>query len=162
MARIATGDADAALDIVQDAMFILVKKYRHKPEKQWKPLFYRILQNRIRDWYRRSRVRNRWRSWLGGKNPDEDRAEGDPLENFADPSGDNPDRTVMRKEASRAIVSALAKLPLRQNQAFMLRIWEGLSVSETARAMRCSEGSVKTHSARAIKALRSRLEGYRP
>ena len=162
MARIATGDADVSLDIVQDAMFMLVKKYRHKPEKLWKPLFYRILQNRIRDWYRRSRVRNRWRTWLGGKNSDEDRAEGDPLENIADPSGDDPARAAMRGEASRAIAAALSKLPLRQNQAFMLRFWEGLSVSETAIAMRCSEGAVKTHSARATKSLRSRLEGYRP
>jgi len=162
MAKIATGDVDVSLDIVQDAMFVLVKKYRNKPEHQWKPLFFRILQNRIRDWYRRSNVRNRWRTWLNGKKSDEDRVEGNPLDNIADPSGENPARVIMRGEVSKAIISALAKLPLRQHQTFMLRFWEGLSVSETATAMRCSEGAVKTHSARALKSLRISLEDHWP
>ena len=162
MAKLATGDADISLDIVQDAMFILVKKYRNKPQDQWKPLFYRILQNRIRDWYRRSSVRNRWRIWLNVQKFDGNRVDGDPLDTIADPSGENPAHLALRSEVSKAIMSALAKLPLRQHQTFMLRFWEGLSVSETAAAMRCSEGAVKTHSARALKSLRSSLEDHWP
>jgi RNA polymerase sigma-70 factor (ECF subfamily) len=162
MAKMATGDVEESLDIVQDAMFTLVKKYRHKPENQWKPLFYRILQNRIRDWQRRSRVRMRWRTWLTGKSSDEDSARNDPLENLADPSGEDPDRAAVREEVHQAITAALEKLSHRQQQTFMLRIWEGLSVAETATAMQCSQGSVKTHCSRALKALRGNLEGYRP
>lgn len=162
IAKTATGDVDESLDIVQDAMFTIVKKYRNKPENQWKPLFYRILQNRIRDWHRRSKVRNRWRTWLKGKPSDEDPATSDPLENVVDPQGDNPARATMRGEISRAITAALERLPLRQQQVFLLRYWEGLSVSETAAAIQCSEGSVKTHSSRAIKSLRTSLEDHWP
>ena len=162
MAKIATGDVDESLDIVQDAMLLLVKKYRNKPEDQWKPLFYRILQNRIRDWYRRTRVRNRWRTWLVGRPKGEGRNEGDPLDNIADPRRENPARLAVQGEAGEAITAALAQLPLRQHQVFMLRIWEGLSVAETAAAMRCSQGAVKTHSSRALISLRRILEDHRP
>ncbi len=162
MAKIATGDVDESMDIVQDAMFAMVKKYRNKPNNQWKPLFHRILQNCIRDWYRRSSVRSRWRILLHGKQRDEDRPGCDPLENIAGSSCENPDRLAMRGEVFRALASALAKLPLRQQQVFMLRAWEGLPVSETAAAMQCSEGSVKTHYSRAIQSLRSRLEDHWP
>lgn len=162
MAKIATGDVDESMDIVQDAMLALVNKYRHKPEPLWKPLFYRILQNRIRDWYRRSTVRSRWRTWLGGKQPDGKNADSDPLDNFADPSGENPDLAVMRGEVTNALTAALAQLPLRQQQAFLLRAWEGLSVRETAAAMQCSQGSIKTHYARALTSLRNKLEDHWP
>ena len=162
MAKIATGDVDESLDIVQDAMLMLVKKYRNKPEDQWKPLFYRILQNRIRDWYRRTRVRNRWRTWLDVKTKDDGCVEGDPLDNIADPRDDNPAQLAIQEETGEAITSALAQLPIRQNQVFMLRVWEGLSVAETAAAMGCSQGAVKTHTSRALKSLRRILEDHRP
>jgi len=88
--------------------------------------------------------------------------DGDPLDNMGDPRGEDPSRQAMRVEASQAIMASLAKLPLRQQQAFMLRAWEGLSVAETAIAMRCSQGSVKTHYSRAIRALRNRLKDHWP
>lgn len=162
MAKIATGDVDDAMDIVQDAMFALVKKYRRKPEHLWKPLFYKILQNRIRDWYRRSGVRSRWHVWLRDKQTDDGCRDGDPLDNMADPRGEDPSRQTMRGEASKAIMASLTKLPWRQQQAFLLRAWEGLSVSETAMAMQCSQGSVKTHYSRAIRAMRNRLKDHWP
>jgi RNA polymerase sigma-70 factor (ECF subfamily) len=162
MAKLATGDVDEAMDIVQDAMLALVKKYRHKPEHLWKPLFYRILQNRIRDWYRRSQVKNRWRIWLRRHNQPEDRPDGDPLENVPAPRGERPDNIAMQDQTFEALAAALRQLPLRQQQAFLLRTWEGLDVSETAAAMRCSAGSVKTHYSRAVKALRSKLEEHWP
>ena len=162
MARIATGDVDESMDIVQDAMLALVKKYHNKPEDSWKPLFYRILQNRIRDWYRRTKVRNRWRIWLGGEQPEENGVESDLINNVADPHGEDPDSAVMRSETADALTAALAQLPLKQQQTFMLRAWEGLSVRETATAMQCSQGTIKTHYARALASLRNRLEDHWP
>lgn len=162
MAQIATGDSDEALDIVQDAMLSLVAKYRKKPENLWKPLFYRILQNRIRDWYRRTQVRKRWRAWLYPKqNAREDNAD-DPIENVAAPGSSNPAHLTLVGDASKALEAALQKLSLRQQQAFLLRAWEGLSVADTAIAMQCSNGSVKTHYARAVKTLRAMLEDHWP
>jgi RNA polymerase sigma-70 factor (ECF subfamily) len=160
MAQIATGSREEALDIVQDAMFGLVKRYSQKSEEAWKPLFFRILQSRIRDWYRRSKVRRRWRIWLDKRQrPDGQDAE-DPLATLADPKSHNPAEQAILADFTAALDSALRSLSLRQQQAFLLRAWEGMSVSETAVAMGCSEGSVKTHYSRAVQALRNLLEGY--
>ena len=160
MAHIATGSREEALDIVQDAMFGLVKRYSEKSEKEWKPLFFRILQSRIRDWYRRNRVRRRWRIWLdSGHKPDGKEGE-DPLATLADPNAHNPAEESILADATAALDSALRTLTLRQQQAFLLRAWEGMSLRETAVAMKCSEGSVKSHYSRAVHALRNLLEEY--
>lgn len=152
IAQIATSHSDDAFDIVQDAMFKLVEKYAGKDEAQWPALFHRILQSRIRDWYRRNTVRNRFRAWLGGA---ED--EGDPLQAVADDAGRSPEVELQNDLSINALERALGNLPLRQQQAFMLRAWEGLDVRETASAMACSEGSVKTHYSRAVHTLREAL-----
>jgi RNA polymerase sigma-70 factor (ECF subfamily) len=153
MARIATSNSDDALDIVQDAMLKLVEKYGDKSEAELGPLVHCILQSRIRDWYRRSSVRNRFRSWLGS---DDDDAE-DPLLQIADPAGRSPDEILAARGGIEALEVALRQLPLRQQQVFLLRAWEGLDVRETAKAMSCAEGSVKTHYSRALATLRSKL-----
>ena len=160
MAWIATGNREDALDIVQDAMLRLVKGYAGRPEAEWPPLFQRIVQSSIRDWYRRSRVRNRWRQWLGF-GPDADDG-GDPLETTIASQAPGPDGALAASHAIDALDAALRALPLRQQQAFLLRQWEGLSVAETAAAMGISEGSVKTHHSRAVQALRDRLEDHWP
>lgn len=153
MARIATRNSDDALDIVQDAMLKLVEKYADRGEAELGPLFHCILQSRIRDWYRRSSVRNRLRSWLGS----DDESEEDPLQLIADPAGRSPDEILAARGGIEALEEALTSLPLRQQQAFLLRAWEGLDVKDTARAMKCAEGSVKTHYSRALAALRVKL-----
>jgi RNA polymerase sigma-70 factor (ECF subfamily) len=152
IARIATGNEDDALEIVQDAMLRLVQRYANKPSAEWPALFHRILQSRIRDWYRRSAVRNRLRVWFG----DSDEGE-DPLQNQPDPLGEGPQQALHFGRFGSELERALNALPNRQQQAFLLRAWEGMSVEETAQAMGCSTGSVKTHYSRAIKALRERL-----
>jgi len=157
MAEMATSDREEALDLVQEAMFSFVRHYATKPRDQWMPLFYRVLQNRIRDWYRRSKVRNRWRSWLGFR----DEPEKDALQAVADPRGETPESSVDRMETGAAIAAALGELPLRQQQAFMLRNWEGLDVATTARIMGCSQGSVKTHLSRARQNLQKQLKAHR-
>ena len=142
-------DTDDALDAVQEAMLSLARRYAQRPEEEWTPLFYRILQSRIRDCQRRRMVRNRVMSFFGGQR-DEEGDSPDPVESAPDPHGVDPAEQVAQGAAMQALESAMESLPTRQREAFLLRILEGLDVAETARAMGCSEGSVKTHLSRAI------------
>lgn len=154
IARIAVRHDDDALDIVQDAMLQLARRYGRRPEEEWRPLFYRILQNRIRDCQRRRAVRARIMSWLPGMTEDDER---DPMESVPDAATPMPHEQFATDQAMQALEGALAELPGRQQEAFMLRNLEGLDVAETASAMGCSEGSVKTHYSRAVHTLRERL-----
>jgi RNA polymerase sigma-70 factor (ECF subfamily) len=154
-AEIAVRDRDEALDLVQDAMIKLARNYGRRPEGEWTPLFYRILQNGIRDWHRRQAVRNRVMVWFGrGTGRD---TEYDPVAMAPDPAGRAPDEELQAAEAMERLESAVARLPARQREAFMLRTFEGLDVAGTATAMGCSEGSVKTHYSRAVHSLRDAL-----
>lgn len=157
MAYLATRHRDDALDIVQDAMCGLVRSYSDRGEAELKPLFYRILNARIVDWSRRRKVRSVWMRVLGSRR---DEPDSDPLESVPDPAALDPETAVGRAAAMARLERALHALPARQRQAFLLRIWEGMDVSETARAMACSEGSVKTHLSRAVHALREVLEDH--
>ncbi|MGE0114641.1 MAG: RNA polymerase sigma factor [Steroidobacteraceae bacterium] len=155
IARMALRDDDEALDIVQDAMLKLARSYAMRPSEEWRPLFYRILNNRIRDWQRRRTVRNKLFGWLPGLQ--HDRAEdSDPYEAVPDPQ-QGPGERVMLGDAMVLLEQALAELPQRQREAFALRNFEGLDVAATALAMGCTEGSVKTHYSRAVHTLRARL-----
>src|SRR5262249_21716905 len=78
IAQAALRHEDDALDAVQDAMLQLARAYSNRPPEEWKPLFYRILENRIRDMQRRRTVRGRVISWLPFKN-DDDEDEQDPI-----------------------------------------------------------------------------------
>ena len=155
IAQIALRDADDALDAVQDAMLQLVRRYAARPAAEWKPLFYRILENRVRDQHRRRSVRNRIFAWLPGREDGEEDA-ADPIATAGDPAP-GPETDVESDEALAALEAALRQLPERQRQAFLLRNFEGLDVAGTALAMGCSAGSVKTHYFRAVQALRGRL-----
>jgi RNA polymerase sigma-70 factor (ECF subfamily) len=154
-AEIAVRDRDEALDLVQDAMIKLARNYAGQPEEEWTPLFYRILQNGIRDWHRRRMVRNRVMVWFGrSSTPDDDY---DPVAQAPDPMGRTPDEQLESQQAMQTLEHAVAELPARQREAFMLRTFEGLDVAGTAVAMGCSEGSVKTHYSRAVHTLRDVL-----
>jgi len=153
IARVTVRDADESLDIVQDAMIRLVRSYGSRPASEWKPLFYRILKNRIRDWHRRAVVRNRVVSFFGGNSAED----YDPVATAPAPQQDNPVEQLERDDAMEALADALRQLPARQREAFVLRNFEGLNVAETATAMDCSQGSVKTHHARAVGRLRKLL-----
>lgn len=163
MAEFATGSRDVALDLVQDAMMRLVQRYAGRPSDQWPPLFHRILQNRIRDWQRREGLRRRLRVWVGGQGaPDPEDAAADPMDTLPDPCAEDPLARLADGQAAQALEQALRTLPRRQQQTFLLRVWEGLGVADTARAMGCSEGSVKTHFSRAVRTLRRQLEAHWP
>lgn len=147
------------MDLVQEAMLKLTQHYVSKDETEWGPLFHRILQSKIRDWYRRIAVRNRLRVWLGQT---DESGGSSALEQVPDTCSIGADERLSQKQASHALEVALRALPLRQQQAFLLRIWEEYDVAQTARIMGCSEGSVKTHLFRAVHALRDRLGEYWP
>jgi RNA polymerase sigma-70 factor (ECF subfamily) len=145
-----------ALDAVQDAMLQLARAYADRPAEEWRPLFYRILENRIRDMQRRRTVRARIMAWLPGQRDEEGEEPFDPISQA--PSEEvTPVRRLELDEAMTELEKALHDLPNRQRQAFLLRNLEGLDVAQVAAAMGCSEGSVKTHHFRALKALRARL-----
>lgn len=152
MAYFAVQDRDEALDIVQDAMLNLVRRYGSAACEEWPPLFHRILQHRIRDHYRRQKVRAVVRGWFGrDDNDDQD-------EEMATPATTpGPQEQLMQGQTAQQLNRAIEALPLRQQQVFLLRAWEGLDVRDTAVAVGCSEGSVKTHYSRAIARLRELL-----
>ena len=160
MATISTGNPDDALDIVQDAMMKLACRYGNRQENEWGGLFHRILQNTITDWHRRSRVRSKWQQLFHQREHDDPHP--DPIQSLPDPVAEEPVRSLTGSEAMKALEQAIHILPLRQQQAFLLRLWEGLSVAGTAQAMGCSEGSVKTLYSRAVTKLREKLKGYWP
>lgn len=150
-----------ALDAVQEAMTQLVARYRDKNWEEWRPLFYRILHSKIIDAHRKRKLQQRFSGWLGsGRDHGENDDIEDPLQNAAGPEHLAPEPRRQNAEAVAKLDVAIQRLPVRQQQAFMLRCWEGLSTRETACAMRCSEGSVKTHYSRAIHSLRSVLGDY--
>lgn len=155
IAEIAVRDRDEALDLVQDAMIKLARNYSARSSDEWTPLFYRILQNGVRDWHRRRAVRNRVMVWFGKAKPEDN--DYDVVASAPDPMGRTPDENLQNSEAMQDMELAVHELPARQREAFTLRTYEGLDVAGTAVAMGCSEGSVKTHYSRAIHALRDKL-----
>lgn len=160
MAYAALRDRDEALDVVQDAMLRLVRSYLDKPSSDWLPLFYRILNNRIHDGFRARKTHRLRFGWLGGVATED--PEPDPFERIADPAPHTPADRLEQQRQSAALERAVGTLPRRQREAFMLRCWEGMSTEDAARAMGCTQGSVKTHYFRALQALRAQLEDFRP
>ena len=156
MAEIETRNASDAIDLVQDAMEALMQKYVRKPPEEWRPLFYRILQNKIKDWRRKSFVRQRFHMVRSG-----DESEAEVVETQIESSTMSPEQQYTQDISLERLQSALNRLSSRQRQTFLLRIWEGFDVAETARIMRCSTGSVKTHLSRAMGVLQDILQHYR-
>ena len=155
VAELALGQREDALDAVQEAMIRLVR-YRDRPAPDWSPLFWSILRRQLTDRHRRNAVRRRVMGWLGRGDASRD----DLVEAQADPHED-PARRHADGEAWRALSAAVQALPRRQRECFLLRELQGLDVAGTARAMGCSEGSVKTHLSRAMAALRRNLGDWK-
>ena len=155
-------DEHAALDIVQDAMLKLADKYAANPTEELPLVFQRILQNTIRDYYRRQKVRSAWTTLFSSLSPKNEEDEYDPLDTLQDKDNNSqapaPDVSLERSQVIALIEKALIDLPARQREAFLLRYWEDMDTAETAAAMGCSEGSVKTHCSRATHALATALK----
>jgi RNA polymerase sigma-70 factor, ECF subfamily len=147
---------------VQDAMLRLAEKYGDRQAADLPLLFHRIVQNAIRDWYRRQKVRALWvvpfAALLGGS-AEADEQE-DPLDKFRPDGGstDAPSERLERRQLVEILEQEIGRLPARQREAFLMRYFQELDVAETALAMGCSEGSVKTHCSRAARALASALK----
>ena len=160
-ALFAVRDEHVALDIVQDAMLKLAEKYGDKPLTELPMLFQRILQNTIRDYYRRQKVRSMWTTLMSSLIPQHEQDDFDPLEALQDDGNNSqfskPDASLEQSQLLDIIESELVKLPARQREAFLLRYWEDMDTAETAAVMGCSEGSVKTHCSRATHALAAAL-----
>ncbi|MBB5271069.1 RNA polymerase sigma factor [Quisquiliibacterium transsilvanicum] len=162
-AMFAVRDEDASLDLVQDAMLKLAEKYADKPAAELPMLFHRILQNGITDHFRRQKVRNTWTTLFSSLIPkDSDGSDYDPLDMLeaqeGSPRAESAADQVERAQVLGAIEAEIGKLPARQREAFLMRYWEEMDVAETASAMGCSEGSVKTHCSRATHALARALK----
>jgi RNA polymerase sigma-70 factor (ECF subfamily) len=157
----AVRDEHTALDIVQDAMLKLAENYADRPANELPMLFQRILQNTIRDFYRRQKVRSMWTSLMSSLIPQHIDEDYDPLESLQDENNNSqsprPDASLEQSQLIVIIENELKKLPARQREAFLLRYWEEMDTAETAAAMGCSEGSVKTHCSRATHALAAAL-----
>lgn len=157
LVRLRLGNPDDAHDVVQDGMERFVRHYRDRPREEWTRLFYGIIHNRVRDYYRHGQVRKRL---LKDNSPDEEDRQ-DPMERFEGPSSLRPERQVGEERSMQALVVAVSDLPQRQQEAVTLRVIQGLDVEETAKAMGCSQGSVKTHLSRALASLREELGEHR-
>ncbi len=163
MALMATGNRDDALEIVQDAMFKLVQKYSNKEPASWGPLFTRILQNRIKNWYRRQSLTRRWFGRGATENVEQNERDAAAETSVELPDAfahSTPATEAQQQRFMNALEAALRDLPLRQQQVFLLRAVQGLDVGETAAAMSCSAGSVKTHYSRALQKLKLQLAEY--
>ncbi len=160
-ALFAVRDDEAALDIVQDSMLKLAEKYGDKPAGELPMLFQRILQNTIRDYYRRQKVRSLWTTLLSAFTPSDD-DDFDPLETLEVEQGSyspaTPHASLEQTQVLAIIEEEVKKLPPRQREAFLMRYWEDMDIAETAAAMGCSEGSVKTHCSRATHSLATALK----
>lgn len=158
IAQFATHNRDDALELVQESMMKLVQNYAGRTANDWNALFYSILQSRIRDWHRRQSVRNRFRHWFSR---DDDENTEDQLEQLPAAPSSNPALQLSNEQFMESLQDELGALPYRQQQVFLLRVWEGFDVAQTAAVMQCSESAVKTHHARALEKLRKKLEEHR-
>jgi len=152
IANMSLKNQDDALDVVQDVMLKFVDKYKHKPSQHWAPLFFRMVQNRITDFHRKN-SQNKKRFTFFENNTDKD-----PVEQVEDDSHSSILEIIETTMQIKQLQTALHNLPARQLQAFMCRLWEGLSIAQTAKSMKCSQGSVKTHLFRALKQIRIQLK----
>jgi len=157
----AVRNEETALDLVQDSMLKLAEKYGNRPAEEFPLLFQRIMQNTIRDHYRRSKIRSLWTTLLSAFGSD-DEDDHDPLETMEVETGtftqNTPDGRFQQAQVLDMIEKEIKQLPARQREAFLMRYWEDMDVAETAAAMGCSEGSVKTHCSRATHTLANALK----
>lgn len=158
IAVIALSDHDEALDVVQDTMIRLVQKYQDRPSDEWRTLFFTILHNRITDSHRKNTLRSRLFGWFERSTNKE--AENDPLERVSHYVGLQPEQQLAHSGALTQVDTVLQALSLRQQQAFWMRMVEGLDTKTTAEVMGCSAGSVKTHLSRAMAVLKEELEDH--
>lgn len=160
MMETATGQHDVARDLVQESFIALYQHYAQRPLAEWTPLFYTILNHRLMDWHRQETRKQKRFGWFRSLSADDDALHDDPILNVEDEHNIDPADFMSKSHTMEEIKQAISRLPLRQQQAFLLRAWENLDTKTTAGIMDCSEGSVKTHYHRAIQALKQSLSQF--
>ena len=150
IAFISLKNHDDALDVVQDVMVKFVEKYKHKKCDTWTSIFYRMIQNRITDFHRKNTQQKKYFKLFYLEDSNE-------IDEIKDVNYTSSLKQIEQNMQIEHLQSALQNLPTRQLQAYICRIWEGLSVKETAKSMKCSQGSVKTHLFRALKQLKNEM-----
>lgn len=162
MMESSSGHHDVAMDIVQESFIALHQNYLKRPVEEWTPLFYTILNHRLMDWHRREQRKQKRFAWFKPILMELEESEVDPALLVEDTRNINPAEFLSQSHTIEEIQKAIARLPIRQQQAFLLRAWENMDTKTTAQIMECSEGSVKTHYHRAIQTLRSNLSQFDP
>lgn len=157
IAHLATHCEADALDIVQEAMFKLASKYANLSPEEWKPLFFKILENRIMDWHRKQVLKKKIFFWVSDKSSSDDEYSETLNNEIESTELANPENEMASEQLGKHLLSCIAQLPVQQQQCFILRSWEGFSINETANAMNINENSVKTHYARALKKLNENI-----
>lgn len=159
MANMALHNEADALDVVQDTMIKLATKYADlNDEQQWRALFFKMLENRIKDFYRKQ---NRWHKifeFAGKFQKDDEESVDEDTNGRQGIDEEGPEQILQFTQSSEEIIALIETLPLKQQQCFLLRSWEGFSVKETAEAMEIGEGSVKTHYHRAVQKIKEALD----
>ncbi len=156
MAYLSTSSRDDALELVQEAMLQLVKRYADKPDNELKVLFYRILSSKITDWYRKTAFRSRYHAFFSKESYEL----GDPVQQLGGDVQLPYSESLNNSRMLESLTLAVKNLSLRQQQTFLLRAWQGFNIKETASIMGCSTGTVKTHYSRALGLLRNELGDY--
>lgn len=160
MAMLASHNTQDALDIVQDAMEKMVANYMDKPSDEWPPLFFRILHNKIMDWHRKAKFRNLFFFWQQHDDENGEETSSDSIAAQSEQEQETPESLLAKTYDQEQMLKVIEQLPIRQQQCFLLRCWQGFSVNKTAEVMQCSEGSVKTHYSRAVAKIKESLEVY--
>jgi len=157
MAQLATRCEADALDIVQEAMIKLVSNYSNRAAEEWQPLFFKILENRILDWHRKQKVMKKLFFWRKPQHDLNDQGNSPIEQSTLDTNGE---AQLISEQLGEHLLKCIVALPLKQQQCFILRSWEGLSSKATAEVMNINESSVKTHYSRAISKLKQQQEAF--
>ena len=155
MAQLATHNDADAMDIVQEAMIKLVTHYSEKTVEEWRPLFFKILENRILDWHRKQSVMKKIFFW---RKDTADEANQNSISSEVEDRQFDPQSQLISEQIGKHLLACIEALPLKQQQCFLLRSWEGLSIKETSKIMGINENSVKTHYSRAMQKLKQHHE----
>ncbi|WDE08675.1 sigma-70 family RNA polymerase sigma factor [Thalassomonas viridans] len=150
-ANATTTQADAQ-DLLQDSMIKLVVNYRDRPSNEWKPLFYSILKNKIRDRYRGLETsKNVFCKHASVQIEEMQTCQG---EHHYGASYGIPEEDLLTTQRHSAVVQYLKQLTQQERDCLILRCWEGFSVIQTANIMNCSKSCVKANYAKAIAKLK--------
>lgn len=145
------GNQADAEEIAQEAFVRLHRSLaRFRGDSRISTWLYRTVTRLCIDSLRREKLRSRL--FLFRRNEEDH----DPLLDVEDTTG-TPAEQLEARQTATVLAAAMSRLPAQQKAVLVLRQQQGLPIREIARIMQLSEGSIKTHLHRAVKALRSAI-----